>query len=82
MCTTTWAQKYPTVTSSSTTCNSKYHYEPEDLGCFKFHYDCVYIYGRQDRTNKYPATCVPLPSTLEDSVDVKFLVVTPNIYET
>ncbi|XP_044337433.1 uncharacterized protein [Triticum aestivum] len=32
-------------TSSSTTCNSKYHYEPEDLGCFKFHYDCVYIYG-------------------------------------
>ena len=27
-----------------------------------------------------PMTCVPLPSALEDSVDVKFLDVTLNIY--
>ena len=34
------------------------------------------------RTTTSTTARVPLPSTLEDSVDVKFLVVTPNNYET
>ena len=42
----------------------------------------VYNYGRLDWTHKYPTMCVLLPSTFEDSMDVKFLAVTPNIYET
>ncbi|XBI37912.1 hypothetical protein VPH35_123102 [Triticum aestivum] len=50
--------------SSSTTCNSKYHY------------------GRRPRTFPPPMTRMatkrePLPSTLEDPVDVKFRVVDP-----
>ena len=41
----------------------------------------MYIYTKTGRTST-PTACVPLPSTFEDSVDVKFLAMTPNIYGT
>ena len=68
------------TTGKTRTPNAKYNYEPEDLGCIKFLYDlCTTTVAKTGPTST-PTTCVPLPSTLEDSVDVKFLAVTPNIY--
>ena len=37
----------------------------------------VYIYGRQDRNNKYPDN---MCNSIVDPVDVKFLTVTPILY--
>ena len=70
------------TTDKSRTPNAKYNYEPEDLGCIKFLYDLCTATVAKNRPTSTPTTCVPLPSTLEDSMDVKFLIVTPNIYET
>ena len=70
------------TTGKTRTPNAKYNYEPEDLGCIKFLYDlCTTTVAKTGPTST-PTTCVPLPSTLKDSVDVKFLAVTPNMYET
>ena len=48
-------------------------------GCIKFLYDlCTTTVAKTGPTST-PTTCVPLPSSLEDSADVKFLAVNPNI---
>ena len=68
------------TTDKTRTPDARYNYEPEHLGCIKFLYDlCTTTVAKTGPTST-PTTCVPLPSTLEDSVDVKFLAVTPNIY--
>ena len=62
--------------------NVKFDYRSaEDLGCSN-----EYRTKRQVPLSSSTTTSAmireQLPSTLEDSVDVKFLAVTPNIYET